>query len=805
MAEGAGDKVMLGRLILIALVMWAMPAWAVDGVAIGLHSEAAGRPATLMRYEIREGKVVGSRALCWETAAAACIGPWGDRVAFGKLDGTICVVSIKGGAVMELGKGAAAASGLQWPASDGGEWIYYLADGADGLLRRVHVQRKTDEGVVRSNRAVKGAFALSPDARADFGRFIATLDDAVLVYDLGRGDGDLFNCMRVAGGGGASVSPDASLFTAYDADSGVLGLVDMTGQRQGEMKLDSAVWGDFRWSVNSVDWIAATRGRDVVLLDWQNQKQIAVTTNREGGLDRAVGFWETTEATRGSLGFYRGETPFTVEIADARLHDGAAWDFGDEAKASGRAGRHTYAAEGTYAILVKDGERTYEAQVTVVKRQAPTAIARRVNARCLAVDFDEAVQATAPTLSLASGMKVEGWSLNETGRRMTLRLASPLASAADRLRIAGVTDRAQEPNAVEERAIEVAAASAAAWPVDRAGLVFLWEDAKALNAVWDEGAKAIRAFAVGRDRGSAGIDRDGRMRLDGGRMRTGFGSRSLGSVVKANAFSLEMTVQAARVSQGASGAVAATIVSCGTGDDGAWNFLLGQEGDGLVFGIRTAVGGRPEIHAIGKVADGLPHHVCVTYSAGRLTGYIEGKKLESAEVGGRLEWDEGELRFGGIGDGAWRGRVEGVAIYDRALGADEVRRNHELYVAKLLARPHLPHVEVEAKAVALSAIPTRRQMTPYRDALVVNEFEVTKVVAASKDWPTPLAPGQHVRVAQWGVIEDMRTELKDLKVGDGRRMTLEIYEKHPEKIDQIMTSNTLEIDADAPLFYEPRP
>jgi hypothetical protein len=96
-------------------------------------------------------------------------------------------------------------------------------------------------------------------------------------------------------------------------------------------------------------------------------------------------------------------------------------------------------------------------------------------------------------------------------------------------------------------------------------------------------------------------------------------------------------------------------------------------------------------------------------------------------------------------------------------------------------------------------------MTPYRDALVVNEFEVTKVIGASKDWPTPLMVGQRIRVAQWGVVEDVRMELKDLKPGEGRRMVLEIYEKHPEKIEEIMTSNTLAIDADVPLFYEPRP
>jgi hypothetical protein len=57
-------------------------------------------------------------------------------------------------------------------------------------------------------------------------------------------------------------------------------------------------------------------------------------------------------------------------------------------------------------------------------------------------------------------------------------------------------------------------------------------------------------------------------------------------------------------------------------------------------------------------------------------------------------------------------------------------------------------------------------------------------------------------VAQWGLLDCLKTDLTRAKVGDVRRMVLESFDRHPEKLDQLMISDTLEI-SDQPLLYEP--
>ncbi len=803
------------RIFLLALLVCATPVFAVDGIAISAHFESERgakidddtiAPAALVRHDIRDDKVATSRVLFAKGARAACISPCGDRIALAQTDGTLSLIGIDGGALSDLIH-LTGDSALQWPASDGGEWIYYLArkDGTNAALHRVNVRSKVDEVVVRFNRAVTGSFAIASNATPAYGQCLVQAENNVIIYDLARGDGELFNALHIPGSG-ANVSPDASLFTVTDGEHTKIALVDMTGQKQSDFPVAGAS-SDFRWSTNSLDWIATTQGKskpggsremlsaDVVLYDWAHQRQVKVTANRGGSFDRAVGFWKSGER-QGFLGYFRGEAPFIVEISDPRLHDDARWDLGDDAHAAGRACRHTYDAEGAYTVSVKDRDQTYEAQVTVIKRQAPVGVARCVNPTCVVVEFDEPVQATKPVAVFESGVGVAAWTLNESSRRLTLRLSAPLRGR-DQLHLSGVTDRAQIPNSLEDRAIEVVPS---AWPSDRSGLAFIWEDAGLFNAIWDAPMESVRSFVVARDDGRAGLDRSGRMRLDGGRMRTGF---CIDAPVKTGAFSLEATIQPA------SFAGRARIISFDVAHDDA-AFMLAQQEDRLVVAFRTA-GHNAPLHTIAKLPDTRPHHVCVAYRVGRLVAYMDGKEVfKSADVNASIEsWSNEELYFGdrvAEGHQGWRGRLEGVAIYTRFIEADEAQKNQRLYAEKLASRKSLPQIEVEAKVLALSPIPTRRQMTPYREALAVNEFEVTKIITASKDWAAPIAAGQRIRVAQWAVIDDAKTDLQKLKVGDTQKLVLEAYEKHPDKIDEVMTSNTLPIDGgdpEPPLLYEP--
>ncbi|MGH9160242.1 MAG: hypothetical protein ACRD2X_09690 [Vicinamibacteraceae bacterium] len=82
-------------------------------------------------------------------------------------------------------------------------------------------------------------------------------------------------------------------------------------------------------------------------------------------------------------------------------------------------------------------------------------------------------------------------------------------------------------------------------------------------------------------------------------------------------------------------------------------------------------------------------------------------------------------------------------------------------------------VVVEARLVSPGTIPTPQSIAPYRHALVVNGYEVVKVLEGKYD-------ARHIDVAQWA-IRDVRV-LPDAqkKQGSVHRLTLEPYDAHPE-------------------------
>jgi hypothetical protein len=861
-------------LAVFALFFVVKPSYAVDGILITARYQSDGivniqdsMPGKLMRYDIKDSKVSASKVLyAKEGVTSMCLSPFGDRVAFTKADGMIAVMGLDGGPETDLvrftgtekPKTFEAITSLQWPASEGGRWIYYL-DGRGGRtndLRRVNVETKADELVIHFNRPVSGRFALSMDATPTNGHFVKRTDNLLLViYDLSKGDGDLFSAPRYPGCG-ESISPDGSMFTANARMHTSVTLVDMSAQPRHEFRLNQWegdpvnpekivtrdqiewAWQHFRWSVNSMNWIAATQGKlrpgstfevqfaDAVLYDWVNQQQINVTRNPAGTFDRAGGFWQTG-AKEGFLGYFSGKAPFTVNVDDPRLKGDFTWDFGDKsAPVNGRNARHRYTAEGTYALTARKGDQVFRGQVNVLKRRPPYGFGHYINERTLLVDFDEAVQAKDLRVFLASDVKVNAAKLNATGRRLVVHLAEPLRHS-DRLHVDGIQDCAQEPNALADRDIAI---KVPAWPANREGLVFLWDQAKSLNAVADSSANEVRELRVTRDDGVAGVDRYGRMRLEGGRLGTGFFSKAnaqmhFRDVVLADAFSLEATIQPADLKQHKP-TFPTRIVNCGMRHDGDWEFLLGQQNDRLLFSIRTTdnmlgldgskadgdLYGRAPLYEIATLPDTAPHHVIVSYVSGRLVAYLDGKKcFETDKVTGSLKaWGYGELYFGDNHNGgrhAWRGKIEGVAIYRRFVEAEEAKKNHAAIMARLKARKVLPQIELEGKLLATSRIPELREIAPYRDALVINEFAVGKVVKTSPDWKFDgrIESGQRIRVAQWGMVDGIKTNLAQAKIGQTYRLVLEVLIGHPEKVEEIDTSNSLPEDFEVPILYEPRP
>ena len=107
--------------------------------------------------------------------------------------------------------------------------------------------------------------------------------------------------------------------------------------------------------------------------------------------------------------------------------------------------------------------------------------------------------------------------------------------------------------------------------------------------------------------------------------------------------------------------------------------------------------------------------------------------------------------------------------------------------------PAPDRIVVEGRIVGVSEVPTPESIAPYRNALVVNRYEIVNVVEG-----TP--PGRELAVAQWAIRDARILEESRRAVGQVGRLTLERFEAHPE-----LEGERLIQSSDAPklpLYYE---
>jgi len=116
------------------------------------------------------------------------------------------------------------------------------------------------------------------------------------------------------------------------------------------------------------------------------------------------------------------------------------------------------------------------------------------------------------------------------------------------------------------------------------------------------------------------------------------------------------------------------------------NFTLGQEQDALVFRLRTKLtdpnGILPHLTVPGVFSPGDRQHIAVTYDGKAERIYVDGKLVETASVlrGSLSNWSRNHYLVLGnemTANRPWEGVLYRVALYNRALGAEEVSRNFD--------------------------------------------------------------------------------------------------------------------------------
>ncbi len=317
------------------------------------------------------------------------------------------------------------------------------------------------------------------------------------------------------------------------------------------------------------------------------------------------------------------------------------------------------------------------------------------------------------------------------------------------------------------------------WPAVRDGLAFAWEQATAPNRI-----APGEASDVLEPRGRAAFDRRGRMSLGGGwfEARAETATRLLAALRDANTMTLTALVEPERPESPGGPIVALSV------RPGRRSFVVRQRGDRIELVLRTAesgpAGGEPI--PLTRADASRPAHVAFTFSPGRLAVYVDGEPVARRPVAGDFfHWREGALLFGAEAgsDERFRGAISHVAIWARELAEPEVAASAERARAALASAPQPPSAEVEARLVARSRVPTLDEISPYRSALAVEEWEVVEAIAG-----VPLAG--RIRVARWMLLDGRPTPESAEPPGTRRRLRLEPHAAQPQ-LESVVLSDTL--------------
>lgn len=336
--------------------------------------------------------------------------------------------------------------------------------------------------------------------------------------------------------------------------------------------------------------------------------------------------------------------------------------------------------------------------------------------------------------------------------------------------------------------------AAGAWPSNRDGVVFLWQSGdrlKSPSVAFDKDGKKIDGYApIARNRALFG--RDYEMVLRGGSFHArGVGEHLSQAVSRAGAFSLEMYVRppaqpptngARLVAYSSAADTLLTIVQKG-------NILYLGQSNGLPG---TNVKGWIELTTI---ADAQPLHLVVTCSPKEVVVYRDGQQVSRIETQFiRESWPAGELIFGDNWDATenWPGRLEGIAIYPRALPSEEVKQNAKAYAAIVGARK--PVASVQVKATLVNRSPSRIDIAPYFRAMSLFEYRVNKVLSGKCDQ-------QVIYVFTWTVMQRKLLPAANQTVGREYTLTIEPFTAHAQ-LEPELQFDTLERNLDLPVHYD---
>lgn len=324
----------------------------------------------------------------------------------------------------------------------------------------------------------------------------------------------------------------------------------------------------------------------------------------------------------------------------------------------------------------------------------------------------------------------------------------------------------------------------------RRGLVFLWQRADAANRVAPTSPSEIL-----QPQGLAWSDRHRALALGGG------------AFTAAEATSARLTAALQAKHQWS---LAALVTPASLGERGplvafsdgprARNFVLRQEGDRLVLDLRTsdsAKEGTPV--TVARLASTVPVHLALTFSPGRLDAFVDSERSPAAAAtqaiaGDLFPWKPRALAFGAEPGTAarWHGTLAEIAIWNRPLAPAEIAAEAARARTAVADAKQVPRTVVEARLLRASPVPALDEISPYREALVVDELEIVRQLAG------PPA-GPRIRVARWAILGG--ETLAAPAPGVVRKWVLEPFAAQPQ-LESFFLADRLPPAAGQALFFD---
>ena len=336
---------------------------------------------------------------------------------------------------------------------------------------------------------------------------------------------------------------------------------------------------------------------------------------------------------------------------------------------------------------------------------------------------------------------------------------------------------------------------ASKWPGSFDGLVFLWENCAEENQIEIPGEDTVRICRIV-PRGEARFGRYFDMDIRAGAFNTeDINAELLKACKKSNELTIEALITPATLDQDG----LARIISFSTSPLSR-NFAVGQDGENLVFGLRTQKTGmngiKPEV-VMCKLKQGVSHHIVISYKPGCFTCYLNGTSISNLPAinGDFGNWSPQHLLFGDewTGEYGWTGKLEGIAIYNCFVSSEDACKFYSLYRKRLTKRKPVERLIVKAKLLNKIPAPAPAFIVPYRRALVVYTYGIEKIISGR-------CSNRKIAVAHWAILDGKVLTLPQDKEGQCYSLMLEKFDDHPQLQGERLITYSDEFDL--PLFYD---